>query len=174
MSPAVALLGALAFHLVAAVLGWLVASWLAADQAAIAPAILERIIDNPRQVEIYLADIRFELAKAALIALGISFLLAAGWLVVAHQARPASDRQARAKLPLWALLLAVALIAAAVTVWQIAIDGSVATLMAPGLGLNFLFATLLLVAVAYWLSTAVFAPRVLRVSVPLADGILGR
>jgi hypothetical protein len=174
MALPVAALSAAGIHLVAGLLAYGAAALFTADQSAIAPAALERIIDSPQQIQFYRADIRQELAKGALLSLFASFGFAAVWLLLAFRARPAGDAQARALRPHWAGLFLLAIVAAGIICWQLVLDARVAPLMAAGVGLNHLLVTVGLTAIAYWLSTAALAPRVVRVSVPLADHVFGR
>ena len=169
----VRLLGAVLVHAATLGLLWLFFHLRAGDQAALSEPVLQQARGNPDAVRLYLEDIGGALLNAGALALLASLLLAAGWLVIVTASRPAGDRQARSKRGLWAGLLLVGWVATAAIFWFAVLGNAVHESFAPGVAFACLAATLAAVLLAYYASTALFVPRVSRVSVPGASALLG-
>ena len=163
------LLGVLVVHAVLGALAWGLDRWLFVRQERLATDLLNRIDGDPAQVEAYLSDVGGSLLSATAGSLLLSTILGVGWLVAIHHNPPYGDKSARSRRGSWAALAIVAILGSLGLFWQRLEATSVADLLAPGVPVGATVIGVAAVVIAYWVSTAVFAPVSTKVAVPGAS-----
>lgn len=160
------ILGTIGVHAALAAAYWAVVRFVFAGQGALAPDLIDRLDGDPIHIAAYVDDMSKQMLLAGLGGFVIAAVLASIWLVLLDRNPPYGDKSARGKRGSWAGLLIVTIVAALVLFWLKLLGSPVATLLAPSVPLNVTAVGMVLLVVAYWLSTAIFAPSSTKVAVP--------
>ena len=158
---------ALLLYAPAAALGWAVMLLLARSEGVLSAEVRNTVgLENPAMLESYRAEAAGALAGWILATVGLAFLLAAAFLVVVSLARPRTPAEESGAGGLWwGLLIGTAALVGGWSWWTLAAQGAATDLNGLWIGSAALAAVLLLL-LAYWLSTAWFTPDGMKPSVP--------
>lgn len=169
------LLGTLLVHAAVGGLLLLLLWWFAADaRQLILGDLLDRMQGDPGGIERRRAELAAALRVAGVAGIAIGWIASAGWLALCERNLPGGNEGAAAQRGSWTIFLLVALLIAAAVIWYLLWNTPVvASRLAPGVALNTALATLVALVLGYWLATAGFVRRSMRVSVPGAAA-LGR
>lgn len=137
-----------------------------ATQASLSQAVVTRLENNPRGLQLRVDDLAGQLLIMGGSAIGMAFVFAVIWLTLVHLNPPAGDLSARAKRQPWAVLLIVTVLVAIGAGWMLLINAPIATQLADDVGITGTAAAVLLALLGYWLGTGLGAPRGCKVAVP--------
>lgn len=160
------MLGVIGVHLAAAAIYWAIVEFGFSGQSSLAPDLVDRLDGDPVRISAYIGEMAREMLMAGIGGLLFAAVLACLWLVLIDRSPPIGDRSARAKRGSWAGLMILSIVVSIGLFGAKLVLAPVATLLAASVPVNASALGLISVALAYWLSTALFAPSSTKVAVP--------
>lgn len=160
------LLGVLGIFAVLAAIYWAIVKFGMATQSGLAGDLVARLDGDPARIDAYLDEAVAGLVTPGVIALVAAGALASVWLILIERNPPFGDKSARSKRGSWAALFLSALAVAVGAFWTQVISAPLAEMLSPSLPVTATVTCLVLLAIGYWLGTALFAPASTKVGVP--------